>query len=95
MNEQQMAESRELYEDHMERMAEEHVLRTDPESSKDYTPPVNDVAVRLADALRTKHGSYPGALLHLCGVYVDQWGEPSIEAMIESIYRDIETDGLF
>lgn len=105
MNEQQIEEARDLYEDHMARMAEDHALRMeevaiaggiqDVSAPGPDTPAVNEVAVQLADALYARHGSYPAALMFLCDQYVTHWGEPSIKAMIESVYRDIETDDLF
>jgi hypothetical protein len=80
-----------LYQDHLDRMAEEHTLKHD-EPLRQYLEAERETAertaVNLADAAYRKHGNYPAALIDVCRALVDWHGVEVVGELTEIIHRD-------
>lgn len=97
MSERDEQVAEELYQDHLDRMAEDHVLREEeagwPEELRrktleGYKRTTHDFAVALADAAYHKHGNYPAALIDVCSALVMFHGEKVINDLVEVVYRE-------
>lgn len=91
MNEQQEQEAQDLYQDQLDRQAEDHVLRQEELRLKvmdAYERNTRDFAVELADAMYHKHGNYPAALIDVCSALVMFHGEKAISELVDVVYRE-------
>jgi len=91
VNEQQEQEAQDLHQDHLDRQAEDHVLRHEElhrEAMDAYARSTRDFAVALADAVYHKHGNYPAALIDVCSALVMFHGEKAISELVDLVYRE-------
>lgn len=86
MNEFEQEVANDLYQDHQDRMAEDHVLRQEEELRQKiregYFKNTREAAVDMADAAFSKHGSYPTALIEVCHALIMLGAERAIDELV-------------
>lgn len=91
MTEQEQQEIQDLYEDHQNSLAEEHLLRLEEDRialMKAYERNTREAAVDMADALYSKHGNYPSALIDACHTLIMFGGARAISDLVEAVHSD-------
>ena len=91
MTEQEQQEIQDLYEDHQNSLAEEHLLRQEEERialMKAYERNTREAAVDMADSLYSKHGNYPSALIDACHTLIMLGGARAISDLVKAAHSD-------
>lgn len=85
MNEFEQEMANDLYQDYLDRQAEDHVLREEEKRLKlreAYSKNTQQAAVDMADALYSKHGNYPAALIEVCHTLIMLGADRAIDELV-------------
>lgn len=86
MNEFEQEMANDLYQDYQDRMAEDHVLREEEELRRKvregYFRNTREAAVDMADAVFSKHGNYPAALIEVCHTLIMLGADRAIDELV-------------
>ena len=91
MNEFEQEQARELFDDYQNGRAEDHLLRQEEDRialMKAYERNTREAAVDMADALYSKHGTYPSALIDACHMLIMFNGAKAINDLVEAVHSD-------
>lgn len=86
MNEFEREQANDLFNDYMLRSAEDHVLREEEELRRKvregYFRNTREAAVDMADAVFSKHGNYPAALIEVCHTLIMLGADRAIDELV-------------